>query len=314
MKQSKFMIGLRRENGQIGYLSEGYSLPEFFALIRGDNQNRALLDYSPLIDALHGLIGQMRNDDIHVDYSDLYTYWVESKSYNSESVKTSRAGDVCRQANSLLSKVKFKLQGMEILKLGQMNCDDRLQFVRSLNGYCNIYINTLLFYVYAKASIEVASFKNDTVLQRYSRDLTDFIWGVYDTIRGPDSENLIRYMVFRRPGDAPDFLAIENVDLSPDQLKLEALEQSDPECTVWNDSMRRHEFVHVVSYMNYNDDHVASLMLLRDLLFKVGSISQLIEDLSKGGVEWDSTEQAVTAVNNEIRKIEDSGSRGRRAR
>lgn len=306
------MIGLRRGNGQIGYLSEGYSLPEFFALIRGDSAQRRLLDYSPLIEALHGLIGQMRNDDIHVDYNDLYTYWAESKSYSAEAVKISRAGDTCKQANSLLSKVRFKFQGVQVWKLGQMNSFNRLEFVRSLKGYCNTYINALLFYVYAKASIEVASFKNDTVLQRYSNELKDFIWDVYEAVRGPDSDDLIRYMVFRRPDDAPDFLAIESVDLSPSQLKLEALERSRPQSTVWNESMCRHEYVHVVSYVNYHDDHVSSLMLLRDLLFKIGSVSQLIEDLSKGGVEWDSTEQAVTAVSNEIRKIENSGPRARR--
>ena len=43
MKKSELFIGIRKTNGQIGYISDGLNLPEFFELLRPvDNEIKVL--------------------------------------------------------------------------------------------------------------------------------------------------------------------------------------------------------------------------------------------------------------------------------
>jgi hypothetical protein len=75
------MIAARKKNGQIGYISKGYPLPEFLSFIRPLNEINIMVDYSPIIDLLYELHKNSGSTDILIDYTNLNNYWRESKSF-----------------------------------------------------------------------------------------------------------------------------------------------------------------------------------------------------------------------------------------
>ena len=64
MNKSKIMIALRKGNGQIGYLSEGLEIPEFFELICSKDNKKILVDYSLIIEKLHEI--HQKNEDMSI--------------------------------------------------------------------------------------------------------------------------------------------------------------------------------------------------------------------------------------------------------
>ena len=68
MADQKFMIATRNKKGQIGYLSEGLSLPEFADLFKPKGEVQVLVDYSPVIEELHKLHKAASSEDVLKKY------------------------------------------------------------------------------------------------------------------------------------------------------------------------------------------------------------------------------------------------------
>jgi len=82
MKKSELFIGIRKTNGQIGYISDGLNLPEFFELLRPvDNEIKVLVDYSPIIEKLHSLHSTQNDDAVLNSFNSLYNYWQDARTY-----------------------------------------------------------------------------------------------------------------------------------------------------------------------------------------------------------------------------------------
>jgi hypothetical protein len=115
MKKSELFIGVRKTNGQIGYISEGLNIPEFFDLLRpvGNGVN-VLVDYSPIIERLHSLHNNQKDEAILSAYNSLYNYWQDAKTYSSESLKISKSEELSKLSISLISELHLRLQKMEV--------------------------------------------------------------------------------------------------------------------------------------------------------------------------------------------------------
>jgi len=130
MADQKFMIATRNKKGQIGYLSEELSLPEFADLFKPKGEVRVLMDYSPVIEALHKLHRTASDEGILNKYNAMFNFWQDAKIYTKESLKISKSKELSKQANSLINEIQLKLQkdGREL----SVKCRSSLHELREL--------------------------------------------------------------------------------------------------------------------------------------------------------------------------------------
>ncbi len=299
MSESKLMIAARKKNGQLGYLSEGYSIPEFFSLIRPINNINVLMDFSPLIDVLHKLHHQTGNRALLASYNDLHNFWRESKSYRKESILMARAEKVSEKSSALIAELQIRV-GDRYPAFYDKNIDEIQSYVLELKADCDIYINTLLYYIHAKAVLEVESFARDSVLVEHGKFLEDVIRKTYDSLMSISrhGEQFITFMAFERPEEALYFLALEGKYASLDELKLNALAQCTSR-TVWDDYFGNQQIISL-SYASFSDKFINIAIMLRNLLYKAQSVNHLIDKLKGEGIQWDDSVESIQAVTDEI--------------
>lgn len=166
---TKLFIGLRRENGQIGYLSEGLAIPEFFELIRPKPETRHdLVDFSPVIEALHSKHDKILEQSIREKYNAIFNYWQESKTYSKIEIKLPKFESLSQFSNELIASLQFKIDETKnkFSHRRMAKPDENIAAIKIIKNDCNAYIDVLLCFIHAKASLEIESFTKDVVLGR----------------------------------------------------------------------------------------------------------------------------------------------------
>lgn len=306
MAEPKLMIAARNKKGQIGYLSEGYSIPEFLSLIRPQNNINIMMDYSPIIDTLYKLHQGTGNIAQLSDYRNLYNYWREAKSFRKELVRMAKAEEICRMSSSLITKLQIGINGRST-SFYNKDMNQAQAIAHELRTDCNMYVDALLYYIHSKASLEIESFTRDSVVAEHGKLLERIIRDTYKNLIawGSRGDNFLTYMVFERPDDAVHFLALEGKDISIDNYKLNVISdtQSRP---VYDDFFQEHQNNISINYTSFNDQFINIALIFRDLLSKAESINNLIERLRVGDVHWDDSEESIQAVTDEISKTSSS--------
>jgi len=300
MPEQKLMIAARKKNGQIGYISEGYSLPEFLSFIRPLNEINIMIDYSPVIDLLYELHKNSGSTEILIDYTNLNNYWRESKSFKRESIRTTKAEELSRMSSALIAKLQIGINR----KPGSFynkNLEQAQTLVSEITSECNIYIDTLLYYIHSKATLEIESFTRDSVIAEHGKFIEDFIRARYKDLLtwGSRGNDVLTYMVFERPDDATYFLQLDNETATLKSHKLKVFGESTPQ-TLFNDHLQEYQRVLSVNYPSFDERYISLLIQLRDFLYKTKSINQLIERLKAGEVGWDETGNHAQTIADEI--------------
>jgi mRNA-degrading endonuclease YafQ of YafQ-DinJ toxin-antitoxin module len=304
LKGPEIFIGLRKADGQFGYVSEGVDLPEFYELIRHkDNGKRVLVDYAPVVDVLLRLHNQRSDDDLVKMYNEMYNFWQESKSYTKESLKEAKRLTLCEKADALITELQIKLQKTEIsFKVHQ----DLAATSCGLKRDCDIYIDALLCYIHSKASLEIESFKNDFILTGYADFLLNMLERLYRrVIHGNQSglykDSFLKCMAFEQPDQLQGYLRLEYDQESADSFKLRVLQEAIPGDQHINVG---DNWIHVrdikIQYDIFSAEHINAAHALRDLVHKARSLKKLIELLKEGGIEWDESEEALRSVSEAI--------------
>lgn len=300
MSEPKLMIAARKKNGQIGYISEGYSLPEFFSFIRPQNNISMMVDYSPVIDILYELHKNSGDTKLLADYTNLNNYWREAKSFKRESVRMTKAEEISRMSSGLIAKLQTEInrKGRSFYNI---TIDQAQTIVSEITSECNIYIDTLLYYIHSKATLEIESFTRDNVIAEHGNFVYGYINKKYKELLnwGSDGDDFLTYVVFERPDDAVHFLELTEGEATVESHKLKVIDRSKPE-KQWSDFNQGYEMVASIKYPLFSDQYVNILTKLRDLLFKSRSINLLIERLRSGEIEWDEAGSHAQAIADEI--------------
>lgn len=290
-KNTELLIGLRKPNGQIGYLSDGVKIPEFFDLIFAlENRRPALVDFAPVIEKLHSLHCKQNDETVRNKYNSIYNYWQDAKTYTRESIKLSKSEQLSCSSNELINELQIRLQEKKDHFYRSQN--NQISIIKALQQDCDMYIDVLLCFIHSKASLEIESFKLDTVLRSYSDFLEELLHELFSRVikSGRDSESFFKYLAFESSGELQTYLDLINPGDTEDQFLLRVIRRN-KSSEHWDERFGCGQVVSI-DYDNFNRDHVEMARVLRDLLYKIGSISKLLSLLKEQNVEWSPNENA----------------------
>ena len=302
-KKTQLFIGFRRDNGQIGYLSESLTIPEFFELVHPNKESGSnLVDFSPVIEALHSNHEKFVEQSIREKYNSVFNYWQESKSYSNLQIKLPKFESLSLLSNELINSLQFRIDKSKGNYSHRRTSDlaKNIEVIKAIEKDFNVYIDVLLCFIHSKASLEIESFKNDVVLSRYC----DYLQGVvsdlfnrvveYSTWNDDfrlENSSLLYHIAFKEDEEINYYTKLlPSFDQSQD-LRLRLLCKSSPSesYNYQNESATKIE----VEYRNPHYQELEMAKILRDLSYKVDSISKLVNRLKDGGVDWNSNQDSV---------------------
>ena len=277
-KKELVHLTLRKENGQIGYMSEGITVPEFYSLIQPKQQNinitnNILIDFYPIIDKLYSLHTQKQNDDIYIKFHTLYSYWSDGKTYKKESVILSRSEKLAELSNELLTILKIKLNDKPYTR--RDDSYQKLEKTKNFLEYTDMYIETILCFIHSKASLEIESFQHDKVLTDYIEFLEKIINNLYfQALENPRHNEVynydfFRYLALKETNELEYFLKLHGEKYSVSDFQIYLFSQ----LQINNYNNQRHGNEAVLSHSYYDEYEIKITILLRDTLFKIMSLS-----------------------------------------
>ncbi|WP_146122496.1 hypothetical protein [Burkholderia multivorans] len=301
MDSAEISLLVRGTDGQIKFVSEGLGIPEFYNLVRARSDSKqALVDFSPVIEALHGIHRDAHSKEILIKYNIMYNSWLDARTYTKELAKTLKYEELNKQSTALINELHISLQSADRAFLA--SSETLLDDVLTIKKDCDIYIDSMLCLVYAKASQDIDSFKFDVVVSSYADFLVELAERLYrQALRAGNFENsFLKYIAFEQPHELQKYLALDS-DESTASFKLRCLEATPTEqdyIEVWGGGYAIRQVK--IQYDSYHPNHVAAMHELRDLLYRASSLKRLVDRLKDGNIEWESGEDAVNALTQEI--------------
>ena len=304
MDSAEISLLVRGTDGQIKYVSEGLGIPQFYNLVRSrDDGRHFLVDFSPVINALHEIHKKAHDEGILTKYNTMYNYWLDAKTYTKEPPKSSKSEELIKQANALISELHIPLQKAD--RAFNAYSDSLLDDVLTIKKNCDIYIDSMLCLVYGKAVQDLASFKADVVVGGYADFLVELAERLYRQFLrvGDFDDSYLKFIAFEQPDELQAYLALDS-DEHATSFKLRCLEASSSEqafIEAWGVPGRGYAIRQVkIQYNSYHPNHVRAGQELRDLLHRASSLKRLVDRLREGNVEWESGEDAMNALAQEI--------------
>lgn len=300
MASPTFFIGTRKANGQISSISEGLSPSNFIELFKDRGEKRVLIDYSPLIEKLHDLHKYSNEEQIRNEYNSLFNYWQEAKSFEDKIYRMHCSSTLTTQANGLINKLQQKLQNAKndgglTWKLPLYENHEILQRTEHFRADAEMYIDALLIYIHSKASVEIASFTRDVILQQYGKFLQELIQEMYSQLLGRGrygrSDSFLKFLAFERPADLQEYLNIGGGGESPDSFVWRILRENKPYQSFDEDAGYRQELS--ILYDNFWPNIISLIEALKNLLHKISSVNELLAALRAGDVAWDNDKNSV---------------------
>ncbi|WP_229623315.1 hypothetical protein [Vibrio parahaemolyticus] len=303
MSKTKLFLGLRGENGQIGYLSESLSIPEFFELVRPKSETKYdLVDFSPVIEALHAKHDKIAEQSIREKYNAVFNYWQESKTYSKLEIKLPKFESLSQLSNELITSLQFRINESKRGYSHRRTTDQEKNTttIKNIENDCNVYIDVLLCFIHAKASLEIESFKKDVVLGRYCDFLKEVISDLYNRVVEfstwndrfeLDDSSLLYHIAFNNNEELNHYTKLlPHFDTSQD-LRLQRMiaSRSEPMYSHRNEPITRIE----IEYRSPDNYELEAAKILRNLLHKINSISELITKLREGNVDWNPSEDGA---------------------
>lgn len=302
-KETKLFIGLRRNNGQIGYLSESLSIPEFFELVQPNNRSgSSLIDFSPVIEALHSSHEKIVEQSIREKYNSVFNYWQESKSYSNIQIKLPKFESLSLLSNELIISLQSSIDKSKSQHSHRRTTDPtkNIKVIKSIEKDCNIYIDVLLCFIHSKASLEIESFQSDVVLRQYCEyleriisDLFNYVveYSTYNDDFRLDNSSLLYHLAFKEPDEINLYTELLPSFNHPSDLRLSLLSKCDSGSgyNYQNEQVTKID----VEYRTPAYEELEAAKILRNMSYKINSISELLKLLKNGGIDWDPNKDAV---------------------
>lgn len=295
MTGQTFFIGTRKANGQIGSISQGLDPVKFIELFKKKGEITVLIDYSPLIEQLHYFHKSANEQVTRDEYNSMFNYWQEAKTYEDKQYRMHCSSVLTTQASGLINKLQQKLQSCQrdgdlTWKLNPYEMHGARQIADAFKIDAEMYIDALLIYIHSKASVEIGSFKKDTVLSSYGVFLQKLIRELYESILGKGqygrSESFLKYLAFEQPSDFQQHMLLNGGNESREEFIFRIFQERKP-CEM-NDREMGYRMEVAINYDNFWPNLMFIIQTLKELLYKIQSINDLLMLLKEGGVEWDA--------------------------
>jgi hypothetical protein len=308
MAGQKLFIGGRKSNGEIGFLSDGFDAKNFIEFLAQKDEKPerfVLVDYAPVIEKLHELHKATSDENIRNKYNSIFNYWQDAKTHEIGPVRIHKAEVLTGQANSLINELQLKLEKMKNDGNLSYNIDvndlgKTIKAFRKLSSDSEIYIDALLIYIHSKASLEISSFKKDVVLTGYETYLNNLLFKIYQQLTGfcRDEDSFLKFLAFKKPEILAEHLLLSGKGSSSDDFLLELIRGLES-YQRHNDERGYHQEVSI-QFDNWWPELSSTIEGLKNLLYKAQSISDFLDTLRKGGVEWDESSESVDELINKL--------------
>lgn len=305
MKETKLLLALRKKNGQIGYLSEGVTIPEFFDLVTPKSNNVTVLpDFSPVINTLYSIHKKYRDEKLTNKYSSLINFWADASTYSIKDIKLQKNVQLASFANEMLNLIQSRVNEKTPSRVEHITEISEIdKIIRDITPECDMYIDTLLCFIHSKASLEIESFKKDCLLVQYCDFLYCKILKLYNlATKNSDfstdvSQSFLCYLSFNKPEVLNEFLILHPEYSSSEDIKQKYLSQCQPK-EIYDECYGSVQQFGV-RYRFYNDNEINIFKSIKAILTKIISIKELLRKLRDEDVVWDDS----TDLMNEIQEF-----------
>ncbi|MEX3983759.1 hypothetical protein AB4Y45_32775 [Paraburkholderia sp. EG287A] len=305
MGKSTLHIATRRPNGNIGYISEALEIPEFFDLIRPIGEKPlVLVDFSPVLTALHKLQSKAGDLAIRNQFNSLFNFWQDSKSYKNPAIRLAKSETLTERCNEFICSLQTRLQEKKTQFYAASNLSQRREVVQSIKQDADMYIVTLLCLIHAKASLEIESFREDAVITSYGEFVLNLASALYFHLVGgaPAANSFLRFLAFEWRDKLQDHLALLEPAESEDEFLLRTLNEQKPYTHQSQiDGQYYSSRAVTIFYDPFHADFVNMADILKDLMFRAHSVKTFIDRLKQANVSWDDSEEAIQALTQEVR-------------
>jgi hypothetical protein len=218
-----------------------------------------------------------------------------------------KAEELSRMSSALIAKLQIGIN-RERISFYNKNLEQIQELVSKTTSECNIYIDTLLYYIHSKATLEIDSFTRDNVIAEHGKFIDKFVNDKYKELLnwGSRGDDFLTYMVFEHPDEAVYFLELAEDAATPESYKLKLIKESKQE-RVFDNFLQTYQQVISVKYQEFSALYTNLLIELRNLLYKTKSINHLIDRLRSGEVEWDESGDHTQTIADEIITISTPG-------
>lgn len=296
----QLFLGLRKENGQIGYISEGLNIPDFFNLIRPvENNKNVLVDFSPVIKTLHELHKSKNDENIRNKYNIMYNYWQDAKTYKKEAIKSSKSEQLSILANELINDMQGRLQNKEneffTLFYSSRNYNDIYNIEKAINNIkidCDMYIDTLLCFIHSKASLEISSFKADFILGSYCDFIENIVFNLFKMVitSGYDKDSFLKSLAFQNIDELQSYLHLISPGESDNDFILRIVKNTKP----YDEHDDNYGYLRVINIpYSFNSSYYNIAKILKDLIYRIRSVKQMLVLLKEDDIEWSSDQEYI---------------------
>lgn len=310
---TRLLFGARKNNGQIAFLSNDLTLPELADIFKSKGDIKVIVNYYPIIEAIHNAQKIARKDEIQARFNALYRYWEDSKTHGDSPgiVRHMKFETLSNQANSLLAELEIKIQKSESPFYEEVGKHySHSQALKSIKSDSEIYIETLLCYIHSKASTNINSFRTDTTLTNYGNSLQDVLLRMYKWLISGSyyPQSLLKYLAFGHGSDKPkmdqkleQYLALEGIDETPDEFRLRVIDESPP--TSGYDDQGQFFMQTGGRWQPPKSEYLQAVDTIKDLLFKIGLVNEFLARLRAGELVWEDDDSSVDELKRELLRL-----------
>lgn len=146
--------------------------------------------------------------------------------------------------------------------------------MNEIKSASDIYIDTLLCFIHSKASLEIESFKKDTVLTSFVIFLQNLVKKLYERVTnvGRYDDSFYKYLAFEKPKELGNYLALTDEEESTDDFLLRVLKRENSYDN-WDEHYGNIKRISI-QYENFDHNQLNIAGILRDLMYKIQSVNQ----------------------------------------
>lgn len=297
--KTKLLLALRKPNGTIGFLSEGVEISDLATILKPQKETIVLVDFHPSIEKIHSLYKRHSDEKLHIEYNTMFNYWQDSRTYNDRQIKISKTEHLSQSANKLINTLQIRLNEKSLNLNREREHRKQIQIAHSIEADCEIYSNALLCFIHSKASLEISSFRSEKTLSSYASFLYDLILNIYLSLISYNEEyqqlntNSILYsLALDKNPETNSFISVYPHLYKLGDLRLIYLDSKNIS-TEWIANYGNEK---TMRWREIRDEELTLAKIFRDLLYKISQITDLLNQLKDGDVEWDSKSESTSEL------------------
>lgn len=277
--------------------------------------NVLIYDFSPVINYIHEKLNQnfslYISDSLKIKHSAIFNNWTRLKSFTNQDLLSKATLNVMTESEETINWIQAnltKLKSSFYCKFGNPNeSTEKDGILNSMISETEIFIESMLCNIHSTALIDIASFKNDTVLTMHTSQIMGlFIELLRDQVGiNPDNtlnyKNIVEQCCMENMGIDPDFLlALSGTGLKKQNIIETIINKSSIQDDFTNTIPLRHRYIY---WTRADENNLFRVKKILSTLHKIAAIDNLLEHLKSECVEFKSDKESIIQLESRINEL-----------